>query len=91
MPRPAHLIVVEMAERFRRAKGKDISRNTTALVRLLEAVNGAVAELQTREAAEIHVPAIASDRIGALHLRFRLTRKEALELANVRSVEQLLD
>jgi len=91
MARPSHLIVVEIAERFRRAKGKDISRNSGALGRLLEAVNGALTELQTKEEVEIRVPSIASDRVGALHLHFKLSREEAVQISGVRSVEQLLD
>jgi molecular chaperone DnaK (HSP70) len=91
MARPSHLIVVEIAERFRRAKGKDISRNNGALARLLEAVNGALVELQTKEETEIRVPSIASDRVGALHLHFKLSREDAVQIGGVRSIEQLLD
>jgi molecular chaperone DnaK (HSP70) len=91
MARPSHLIVVEIAERFRRSKGKDISRNSEALARLLEAVNGALLELQANDEVEIRVPSIAADRVGALHLHFTLSRNDAVEMGGVRSVEQLLD
>jgi hypothetical protein len=50
-----------------------------------------VTELQTKEEAEIRVPSIASDRVGALHLHFKLSRDEAVQIGGVRSVEQLLD
>lgn len=91
MTKPAHLLVVALAERFRREKGKDISRDQSALVKLLEAVNDAVRALQTAESTEIHVQYIASDQVGPLHLRTRLTREDALREANVRDIEQLLE
>lgn len=91
MTKPTHLIVAGLAERFRRTKGKDISRNDAALARLLEAVERGVRELQTQDATEFHVPSIASDSMGALHLRIRMTREEALAMGQVRDAEQLLD
>lgn len=83
--------MVALAERFRREKGKDISRDGTALVKLLEATTLAVRELQGAESVQVHVPYIASDKVGPLHLRTVLTREEALREANVRDVAQLLE
>ncbi len=83
--------MVELAERFRRAKRKDISRDHTALMKLLEATLIAVGELQHRESTELHVPYIASDGTGPLHFRTQLTREDALCVADVREIEQLLD
>lgn len=91
MTRPVHLLVVALAERFRREKGKDVSRDQTALVKLLDAATAAVRELQTAESTKIEVSHIASDRVGPLHFRTVLTREEALREAQVRDVEQLLD
>lgn len=91
MARPVHLLVVALAERFRRQKGKDISRDGTALSMLLEAAERAVHDLQTADSVEVWVPHLASDSRGPLHFRTRLTREEAIRLGDVPSVERLLD
>lgn len=91
MSSPRHLLVVELAERFRQETGQDISRSRAALHRLLEAVDGAVEQLQEAEAVQIDVPALAVTRRGPLGMHLKLTREDALTAANVRSVEQLLE
>ncbi len=91
MARPVHLLVVALAERFRRQKGKDVSRDGEALSKLLEAAERAVRELQATESVEVWVPHLASDSMGPLHFRTQLTREEAIHLGGVREVEQLLD
>jgi molecular chaperone DnaK len=88
---PTHLLVAAIAESFRRTKGTDISQRNEALLKLLAAVEKAVQELQTQDEAELHVPFITTDETGPLHLRHRLTREDALRMADVRDVGQLLD
>ncbi len=89
MTKPTHLLVVELAERFRKAKGRDISRNQGALIRLLAAVERGVSELETAAETEILVPYIAADERGPIHLRQILTREDAMRIGEVESVERL--
>lgn len=91
MTQPKHLIVVELAERFRKKTGHDLSRSRHSLERLLEAVDGAVRALQDQDVVDVTVPQIAVTRRGPLTLDLQLTRDDALRAGEVRSVEHLLD
>lgn len=67
-------LVDYLVDGFRKANGKDLSRDKQAMQRLIEAQEKAKIELSTKMQTDINLPFISNDVTGALHLEMLITR-----------------
>ncbi|MCB9600248.1 MAG: molecular chaperone DnaK [Sandaracinus sp.] len=82
-------LVEELAKRFEKSTGIDISKDRIALQRLREQAEKAKHELSTSLETEINLPFIAADATGPKHLETVLKRSE-LEILTMDLVERTL-
>lgn len=67
-------LVDYLVDGFRKANGKDLSRDKQAMQRLIEAQEKAKIELSTKMQTDINLPFISNDVTGALHFEMLITR-----------------
>ena len=82
-------LVEELANRFQKATGIDISKDRIALQRLREQAEKAKHELSTSLETEINLPFIAADATGPKHLETVLKRSE-LEILTMDLIDRTL-
>jgi molecular chaperone DnaK len=82
-------LVEELAKRFQKSTGIDISKDRIALQRLREQAEKAKHELSTSLETEINLPFIAADATGPKHLETVLKRSE-LEILTMDLIERTL-
>ncbi|MCU0672957.1 MAG: molecular chaperone DnaK [Myxococcota bacterium] len=82
-------LVEELAKRFEKSTGIDISKDRIALQRLREQAEKAKHELSTSLETEINLPFIAADATGPKHLETVLKRSE-LEILTMDLIERTL-
>jgi len=82
-------LVEELAKRFLKSTGIDISKDRIALQRLREQAEKAKHELSTSLETEINLPFIAADATGPKHLETVLKRSE-LEILTMDLIERTL-
>ena len=67
-------LVDYLVDGFRKANGKDLSRDKQAMQRLVEAQEKTKIELSTKMQTDINLPFISNDVTGALHFEMLITR-----------------
>lgn len=67
-------LVDYLVDGFRKANGKDLSRDKQAMQRLIEAQEKTKIELSTKMQTDINLPFISNDVTGALHFEMLITR-----------------
>ncbi|MCB9612694.1 MAG: molecular chaperone DnaK [Sandaracinus sp.] len=82
-------LVEELAKRFEKSTGIDISKDRIALQRLREQAEKAKHELSTSLETEINLPFIAADATGPKHLETVLKRSE-LEILTMDLIDRTL-
>jgi molecular chaperone DnaK len=82
-------LVEELAKRFQKSTGIDISKDRIALQRLREQAEKAKHELSTSLETEINLPFIAADATGPKHLETVLKRSE-LEILTMDLIDRTL-